>query len=820
MDNYRTLAIRYLNMNKRRSAIAIFGVIVTTVILFAFLNVMCGLLENERKREREEEDYEMVFFLQSEEQGEQILSDRRVKSAYIGPYYEWSYNTQNEELVHANTLYVNVTQPYRINAIFNDICQNYGVEGEINEYLANLYFQGTDEEGMVAAALFVLLVAYIFAIFGVGIVRNAIQLCALENIRDYGNLRCIGASKGQLKSIIYFQGAILELIGIGIGVVLGTIVSYIVGAVFHMETGFHLIGVILILIVFMGDLYFTMGENSKLITGMSPLSAIRGEYRIKKEKIKLREHNLFGKIFGVDGDYAYKSLMRNRKRFFRTVAAMVFGIAMFIGIAGAVHSINEIIKEKLAEYRYYQIYFEHRLGPGESIEEVQATLPSAKQLERLTQLEEVTEAKRIYSCDIWLADTEDYYQHYTEEFLTTTYGGDAMARIHEVYQSASDTDTERKARVIEPLAAIECYGYDETDYARYETALVEGTLDVSDHGVVIVNQGKMEKLEELTESLAIEYVEATITDYHVGDTIQIVNMERFGDMVQTEWERLDKEAEEREEQLRKELAGNEQEFNQQVEELEKEIYLEKKIARYNCWQELISQGDYETYTIEGIVNADVNRSGSYFRIILPLEQYFAMTGTDETMNTGMQFHFDKIPMNKNLSTMCFEILLEGMDVNADDNYIGLDYPDYVWLIDELMNMKKGIFFVLLIVIFVVLMASLNFINATASNLHLRKKEFAQLRVIGTSKERLMKMVLLEGVITTVIANILGILLGTGLCIYVFYFVNMVAGLEFHFPWLASLGCIIGSFLLLCGAIYVPMRKLSQSMVEDLTTGGD
>lgn len=820
MDNYRKLAIRYLNMNKRRSAIAIFGVVVTTVLLFTFLNVMCGLLEHERKIMREEGDYEMVFFLQSEEQGEQILSDHRVKSAYIGPYYQWSYSTDSNELAHANTLYVNVTQPYRINAIFNDICRNYGVEGEINEYLANLYFQGTDEEGMVAAALFVLLVAYIFAIFGVGIVRNAIQLCALENIRDYGNLRCIGASKGQLKSIIYFQGAILELIGIGIGVVLGTIVSYIVGAVFHMETGFHLIGVILILIVFMGDLYFTMGENSKLITGMSPLSAIRGEYRIKKEKIKLREHNLFGKIFGVDGDYAYKSLMRNRKRFFRTVAAMVFGIAMFIGIAGAVHSINEIIKEKLAEYRYYQIYFEHRLGPGESIEEVQATLPSAKQLERLTQLEEVTEAKRIYSCDIWLADTEDYYQHYTEEFITTTYGGDAMARIHEVYQSASDTDTERKARVIEPLAAIECYGYDETDYARYETALVEGTLDVSDHGVVIVNQGKMEKLEELTESLAIEYVEATITDYHVGDTIQIVNMERFGDMVQTEWERLDKEAEEREEQLRKELAGNEQEFNQQVEELEKEIYLEKKIARYNCWQELISQGDYETYTIEGIVNADVNRSGSYFRIILPLEQYFAMTGTDETMNTGMQFHFDKIPMNKNLSTMCFEILLEGMDVNADDNYIGLDYPDYVWLIDELMNMKKGIFFVLLIVIFVVLMASLNFINATASNLHLRKKEFAQLRVIGTSKERLMKMVLLEGVITTVIANILGILLGTGLCIYVFYFVNMVAGLEFHFPWLASLGCIIGSFLLLCGAIYVPMRKLSQSMVEDLTTGGD
>ena len=142
MDNYRKLAIRYLNMNKRRSAIAIFGAVVTTVILFTFLNVMCGLLEHERKSMREEGDYEMVFFLQSEEQGEQILSDHRVKSAYVGPYYQWSYSTDSDELVHANTLYVNVTQPYRINAIFNDICRDYGVEGEINDWLASLYFQG------------------------------------------------------------------------------------------------------------------------------------------------------------------------------------------------------------------------------------------------------------------------------------------------------------------------------------------------------------------------------------------------------------------------------------------------------------------------------------------------------------------------------------------------------------------------------------------------------------------------------------------------------------------------------------------------------
>ena len=147
MENYRKIALRYLTMNKKRSIIAIVGAWITATILFAFLNFSCGFLVHLREVVREDGDYEMIFFTETREKAEQILGDSRVKSAYIGPYYQESYINGTKEIIRPNALYVNVSEPYRINACFKQLSNEYQVEGEINDYLASLYFQGADEEG-------------------------------------------------------------------------------------------------------------------------------------------------------------------------------------------------------------------------------------------------------------------------------------------------------------------------------------------------------------------------------------------------------------------------------------------------------------------------------------------------------------------------------------------------------------------------------------------------------------------------------------------------------------------------------------------------
>lgn len=831
MDNYSKLAIRYLKMNRRRSNITILGVVITTALLFLFLNLSyCGLLHM-RETYRADGDYEMVFFTQTEESAKQLLADSRVQSAYLGPYYYQDIHGIEEEVLYPNCLYVNVVHPYSMERVFQALCSEYGVEGELNSSVASTYFQGGEDDLMVVVILFILLVAYIMAIFGVGIVRNAIQLNALENIRDYGNLRCIGATNRQLKGMIYLQGAILELTGIGIGMLLGIGISAVVTSILEWPVGFQPLILPIILILFMGDLYFTMGENSKLITRMSPVSAIRGEYRIRKEKIRLHKSRLLGRIFGVDGDYAYKSLMRNPKRFYRTIGAMTIGMAMVITCAGLWNTVVQVATETKKSYGYYQLYVNNTLNGTETIEDAQASLPSVKLLEEVAEFPTVTESRRVYAADAWLADVETYYSHYNQEYWEQVSWKREWLENYAMMQGDQKVDEDARSQSVNELMPLTCYGYDAAGIKRCQSTLIAGSLDISEDGIILVNPTKTYWIDTENGST---YQTITTTDYRVGDTISLVNMRRFREMMEPKLQEIDTQRDEEQARLREQYTDTED-----ANKLDNELWLaesqaecNRRDAAYACWKTLMDEGDYRTYTIEAILSEDPNAAASideesYYigdcKLILPMEQYYSITGTDESMSTGMQYHLESdretMRLNEIWSEM-WDAVSNGEDSSQSYANQLVSVSEYFWAVEEIRSMQTPLLIAVLILIFIILMSALNFINATASNLHLRRKEFAQLQVIGASKKRIMKMTLLEGIITTFIADIFGVFLGVGISIWLNYYIGQVWEMPYHFPYVAVAVCVIGSFLLLVGSIYVPMRRLTGEMISDLTSGGD
>ena len=83
------------------------------------------------------------------------------------------------------------------------------------------------------------------------------------------------------------------------------------------------------------------------------------------------------------------------------------------------------------------------------------------------------------------------------------------------------------------------------------------------------------------------------------------------------------------------------------------------------------------------------------------------------------------------------------------------------------------------------------------------------------------MVLLEGVITAIAANTVGIIIGYGLSLWVFQLViTTLLGYAYQFPLGAALLGILISTIILCGSIYVPLKELKIEMAGDLATGGD
>lgn len=783
MTDYRILAVYYLKHNKKRSINTIIGVTLAVLVLFVLLNTAMNYFLNQREEVRTKADYDLVLYTENQSQIDEITSREDVKSAYVGE----AYNYETETLCR-NSLYLKLKNPYKMSGTLKTLEQQYNLAGELNPELAMYYFNDGDDNLIFIAVMFVILIAYIFAIFGVGIIRNSIQLSLLEQLKDYGILRCIGATKGQLRSFVYIMGAILEIIGVMLGVALGYPVSLVVGLVIHNPAHFHILPAVVILVVFLVDLYFVMQENCKFINRMTPISAVRGEFRIKKERIKVRGKGIMERLFGVEGEYAHKSLMRNPGRYFKSVFSIGIGVAAFIVMMSGINIAGKMLKDVMEHDGKYQLYYYNVISPGmeADAEAVLASLPSPQDLEYIAAEQSVTETKKMYLSEIYAVSLDEVVGRFSEEYSTETAAGTTGKEIYELYKSGENEN------IASIGTSITLEGYDEEEYNSLEDRLIAGTLDVSENGVVLV--GASEAVNAVEDETAlietVSYGHYNITDYKVGEKIDIVDPKKLMTIVKQREAEAEKE----------EKAG-------------KDAY-----AKYGGFsileftrRELIEAGDYKTYTIEGIVDLEGQGYGfSMLQMIVPLENYFAVTGLGEEEISGIKFHLE----GTRISSKCMKRIEEiSYSVDCVGSFI-------VSILYVSSTLRKYISYVALAVLFVVTLSGVNIVNTTASNLHLRRKEFAQLRVIGLSKKRMIRMVMLEGIATTLGANFLGITVGIGISYYMYSLFRLIYRIDFAVPWIAILVGVLASGLLLCGAVYVPLKGLPMDMASDLTTDGD
>lgn len=765
MDNYKTIALRYLKLNKKRSMITVLGVAFTVLVLYILLNAGFSFLDMEKAKVLKETNYEMIFYTETAEQIQAISSDPVVKTAHVGGFY-----VDNQEKSYEQALFVTGDSPYHMDKNFQYLTDTYGIDGKLNQDLAGFYLQGYEGNDTYVLILVLLLISYIFAIFGVGVIRNSIQLSLFEQIKDYGNLRCIGATEGQLKAVIYLQGVALELLGILVGIGVGQLGMSIASIFLSMELKFHILPVFLIVIAYLVDLYFAMEENCKLVTGMSPVSALRGEFRIRKEKFKRRRTSLYGKLFGLEGDYAYKNLMRSPGRFYKNVGAMFLGIAALIAFLGVSNSVGKYYDLMDKTYQYYQVYYCDLLNVDQTIDEVQKNIPTIEYFKEIGEVNAVQSAKKMYQAEVVVVDIENLVNHYSDE--------NWFSLQLEAYE---DMEGNAKNSFEEGLSRVKCYGYDKEDYARYEDVLVEGTLDVSENGIVLVNGITVPEEDE--DSLGVLWKDYTFSDFKVGDTIDIVNPGKMRDlMVKRLAEASDKE----------------------------EIgYYPRVFAE--CKEELIKQGAYKTYVIEGIVKNDCNimTYDGTISIVLPMDKYYAFTDTDESFVTGMGYHIDGDLSGNDILLMRNESMTKSYEES-----------EYMYMVEGIGFLKQLMKYFLIFAGFLVIVTSANIINMTASNIHMRRKEFAQLRVIGVSEKRLMKMVILEGVITTLAANFWGILVGNLISYGCFLYINWVTGIEYSVPWVGMIIGLVISVAVFCGSVYMGMKTMKQNMASDLAASGE
>lgn len=185
----------------------------------------------------------------------------------------------------------------------------------------------------------------IIIVSSVFVIRNSFAISITEKMKQYGMLSSIGATKKQIKNNVLFEGMILGVISIPIGILCGILATFILIQISTALVGkivfadeikfvFDMPIIVIILSALLGfvTIYLSCIFSAKKAAKISPIDAIRSNEDIKIKAKKVKSPKIIKKIFGVGGDIAYKNLKRNKKKYRTTVISLVVSITVFISL--------------------------------------------------------------------------------------------------------------------------------------------------------------------------------------------------------------------------------------------------------------------------------------------------------------------------------------------------------------------------------------------------------------------------------------------------------------------------------------------------------
>ena len=213
----------------------------------------------------------------------------------------------------------------------------------------------------VPALLLGLLIAYM----SVTVISNIFATSANKRIQEFGILKCVGGTKKQIKESVIYESLWLSLIGIPLGLILGTLIGYIgVKVTGRFVSDINDIAKSIIMRPFSFSLSFYISVWTYLVAAVfsflivlssanKPARAVAKLTAIQCVKSMAASTNLdemevkdgwAEKILGCEGAIAYKNIKRNKSGYKATIRALLLGVLLLLltgGLSGQAKEFRE-----------------------------------------------------------------------------------------------------------------------------------------------------------------------------------------------------------------------------------------------------------------------------------------------------------------------------------------------------------------------------------------------------------------------------------------------------------------------------------------------
>ncbi|OCT15452.1 cell division protein FtsX [Paenibacillus pectinilyticus] len=189
------------------------------------------------------------------------------------------------------------------------------------------------------------IVMLVIVIGSISLIYNAFAISVSERSRYLGMLSSVGATRRQKRNSVFFEGAVIGLCSIPIGVICGLvgigITFYFVNTSLVGALGFSekltvivtplslfITCAISIITIFIST-YLPAQKASKI----SAIDAIRQTTDIKLTSRTVKTSKLTKRLFGIEAEFGLKNLKRNKRRYYATVWSLVISIVLYLSVS-------------------------------------------------------------------------------------------------------------------------------------------------------------------------------------------------------------------------------------------------------------------------------------------------------------------------------------------------------------------------------------------------------------------------------------------------------------------------------------------------------
>lgn len=224
---------------------------------------------------------------------------------------------------------------------------NPGASTVNNELLYSKLSYSSDSFVAMILPLVVILLAIIM-VASVVLIYNAFAMSLSEKVKYLGMLSSVGATKRQKRLSIYYEGFILALFGIplgigagvaGIGITLKALGKKIIASAMlngvteqnvSMKVVFPIWAVLVVLGLSIITILISCSIPAKKASKISTISAIRQSDEIKVKAKTLKCPKYIKAILGYEGELAYKNLKRNGRKARVITVSIALSIVLFL----------------------------------------------------------------------------------------------------------------------------------------------------------------------------------------------------------------------------------------------------------------------------------------------------------------------------------------------------------------------------------------------------------------------------------------------------------------------------------------------------------